>query len=252
LTSEEEISFKHLTHFLRKYDKFLIAPKGLDVSFPDFRIKYFSKKYFGSALAHCRLLLSRMFYETFSEYKFILLYHLDSLVFSDQLTEWCEMDFDYIAPPWVKHPDARYAGLTLEDRVGSGGFSLRKIESFLKVIDSPVYTDDPAEHWRKFYGSKPAHVKVLNFPKRILKHVRIFNSARWEMSKYKMGDDGWYARRAKHYYPEFNIAPLDVALRFGFECVPRYCYEKNNFTLPFGCHAWNVYDREFWEPFLLR
>ena len=41
------------------------------------------------------------------------------------------------------------------------------------------------------------------------------------------------------------------ALEFSFELAPRYCFMMNGRRLPFGCHAWFRYDREFWEPFLL-
>jgi hypothetical protein len=47
------------------------------------------------------------------------------------------------------------------------------------------------------------------------------------------------------------IAPLEVALRFAFEANPRICYEMNNYEIPFGCHAWEKYDKEFWLPYLL-
>lgn len=81
---------------------------------------------------------------------------------------------------------------------------------------------------------------------------RGFNNVRWELSRWHLpSEERFIANRAIHYYPAFKIAPLEVALRFAFECVPRYCFEKNNFTLPFGCHAWAKYDREFWEPYLL-
>jgi hypothetical protein len=72
------------------------------------------------------------------------------------------------------------------------------------------------------------------------------------MSKYKSNEDQFFANRAIHYYPEFKISSVETALRFAFECVPRYCFALNNYTLPFGCHAWHKYDREFWEPYLLK
>ena len=94
LTSDEEISFRHLLHYLGKYDKYLVVPKNLQVDFPGFGIKRFDNRFFGSLAAHTKLVLSPRFYKAFSDYKFILIYHLDSLVFSDQLTDWCEMDYD--------------------------------------------------------------------------------------------------------------------------------------------------------------
>ena len=253
LTPEEEVSMRHLLHFLGKYDKYLVVSKTLQVKFPGFGTKRFDDKFFGSAAAHSKLLLSPIFYKAFIDYRFILIYHLDALVFSDQLTQWCEMDFDFIGAPWIKHEEAPYAGNpTYEGKVGNGGFSLRKIESFLKVIYSQTYSIDPSEYWHMFYASKPRYIQYLNFPKKILKRLRICNNAKWEMYRYKKNEESFWANRAKHYYPGFKIASVEVALRFAFECVPRYCFEENGFVLPFGCHAWHYYDREFWEPYMLK
>ena len=118
LTPEENISLRHLKHFLGKYDKYLVAPKNLQFNIPGFRIKRFNNEFFGSAAAHSKLLLSSAFYKAFVEYQFILIYHLDSLVFSDQLTQWCERDFDFIGPPCIKHEEAPYTGFPLYEGKG--------------------------------------------------------------------------------------------------------------------------------------
>jgi hypothetical protein len=253
LTPDEEISFRHLVRFLGKYDKFLVVPQSLKVDYPGFRIMRFPNKFFGSAAAHMQLMLSRKFYQTFQGYKYILLYHLDALVFSDQLMQWCETDFDYIGPPFLTCPDSPWVKMP---RVGNGGFSLRKIESFLKVIDSPRYAVEPAQYWKTFCALKPKYVQYLNLPRKYLKYLHVCNSARWEMSRLHRvewrHEDHFWSDRAINYYPEFRVASVDLGLRFAFEVAPRHCFERNNYTLPFGCHAWPRYDRSFWEPYLLK
>jgi len=252
-TPDEEISFRHVMHFLSKYDKYLVAPDGLAVERESFGIEYFNKRFFGSLQAHTKLMLSPEFYERFNQYKYLLLYHLDSLVFSDELIQWCEKGYDFIGPPWIKFDGAPYSGITeIENKVGNGGFSLRKIESFLKVIYSKKYSIEPSEYWQETYASKEKYKQLINLPKKLLKHVKVFNNARWEMSRCVYNEDIFWTSRASHFYPEFNIAPLEIALRFAFECGPRICFEKTDQTLPFGCHAWHKYDREFWEPHLLK
>jgi hypothetical protein len=84
LTPEEEISKRQLIHHLNHYDKFMLVPESFEVEFPGFKNIHLNQKYFGSLEAHNRLLLSEIYYEIFSKYEFILVYHLDSLVFSDQ------------------------------------------------------------------------------------------------------------------------------------------------------------------------
>jgi len=174
-------------------------------------------------------------------------------VFSDQLEHWCGRNCDFIGPPWVKHKDAPYYGMkSYENRVGNGGFSLRKGSSFLKVFDSTRKAIDPDEYWKQFYAHRPLRERIRHYPKKIVMGSRRFNNSRWEMDRWERNEELFIVNRASYYYPEFSIAPLEDALRFGFECVPRYCYELNDNRLPFGCHAWERYDREFWEPFLLK
>ncbi len=47
---------------------------------------------------------------------------------------------------------------------------------------------------------------------------------------------------------KFRVAPIDIALKFSFEQDVRQCFLKNNSQLPFGCHAWEKYDFDFWRP----
>ena len=70
------------------------------------------------------------------------MYHLDALVFSDQLAEWCDTDLDYIGPPWINCEDSPWV---TRPRVGNGGFALMKVASFLEVFRSRRLSEDPDE-----------------------------------------------------------------------------------------------------------
>ena len=252
LTPSEEVSLKHLRHYLGKYDKYIVVPDTLDFRLPDFVVKPFADRYFGSAEAHKQLLFSTEYYQAFADYEFILTYHLDALVFSDELEAWCECGYDFIGPPWVIHDDAPYAGnKEYEGRVGNGGFSLKRVDSFLKVLNSDRYAIDPEEYWKKHYAGSSLASRIYNFPRKLRMTSHRYNNAKWELARWDKSEELFIANRAVHYYPEFKIAPFDVALRFGFECVPEYCYELNGHKLPFGCHAWERYDRKFWEQYML-
>lgn len=253
-TEDEQISLRHLRHFLGHYDKYAIAPPGLDVDLPDFTILRFDDHYFGSAQNHKRLLFSPVFYRAFSGYEFLLTYHLDALVFSDQLLTWCERGFDFIGPPWVKHPDAPYAGMThIEGRVGNGGFSLKRVSSFLKVLCSTRRAVEPRDHWRHVRAqAKSLRAQAKGALEYVLLHSSRYNNAQWEVARWRKNEELFWDRRAKHYYPDFRIATVEEALPFGFEAVPEYCFELNGHRLPFGCHAWPKYNRAFWEPFLIK
>ncbi len=61
----------------------------------------------------------------------------------------------------------------------------------------------------------------------------------------KAHEDLFWASRDSE---KFRVAPMDVALAFAFEQDVRQCFEMNQKKLPFGCHAWEKYDFEFWKP----
>jgi uncharacterized protein DUF5672 len=255
LTADEEISLRHLEHFLGKYDKYLVAPEGRSFARPGFETTFFPRKYFGSASAHGRLQFSEGFYARFEAYKYILMYHLDSLVLSDQLAKWCETGLDLIGPPWLPSDDSPWVK---RPQVGNGGFALMKIESFLNVIRSERRGVDPDEFWREFCAANPPHRQWMHLPRKYLKRLRMFNNVRWEMRGWCARTDGtgnvdyFWANEAIKYWPQFRIASVEQGLEFAFEVAPRMCFEMNHHRLPFGSHAWARYDRGFWEPYLLQ
>lgn len=247
LFPDEEISLRHLTHYLGHYDKYLIVPEELEIYIPGFELARFGVQYFGSAAANTQLMLSPQFYERFLAYEYIFIYHLDALVFSDQLEAWCDAGYDYIGPPWFPADDMPWV---TEPGVGNGGFCLRKVESCLKVLNSSAYRLDPDVYWQRV-KKKPLSEQLIRYPQKYLKKVRYLNNIRREIDQFDNNEDLFWWNRATHYYPEFKFAPIDVAMRFAFEGEPRQCYEQIGNQLPFGCHAWPKYDRAFWEQFLL-
>ncbi len=251
LTDDEKVSFRHLRHYLSAYDTYLIAPTGMHIALPGCRVRPFDDQFFGSVAANRRLMLSRSFYEAFADYEFILIYHLDALVFSDGLDAWCDLEYDYIGAPWLKsvfEPVSREAGFA---SVGNGGLSLRRVSSMLGVLKSRRYAVDPWANWAKRITGQPLSKRVLGVPRALAKWVGPLNNIRGEIAGVEYNEDLFWSHRATWYDPSFKIAPIEVALRFAFEEEPRYCFEQNRRRLPFGCHAWQKYDREFWEPHTL-
>jgi len=248
LTADEAISLRQLVHILGRYDRYFVAPDGLDVPGGDFGVKRFARRFFGSAQAHTRLMLSRGFYRAFEEYDYVLLYHLDALVLQDRLEEWCAAGFDYIGPPWLPCDDSPWVKVA---RVGNGGFSLRRVQSFLRVLDSRRLAQNPDEYWERFVASRPRPLRYANVWRRYLKRIRLFNGVRWQIRRWNQNEDHFWSEHAVHYDPAFKVASPEQGLRFAFEVAPRLCLELNGGELPFGCHAWPRYDRAFWEPYLV-
>jgi hypothetical protein len=50
--------------------------------------------------------------------------------------------------------------------------------------------------------------------------------------------------------PFFRRPKAKEALHFAFEMEPRKAYKMTNHKLPFGVHAWEKYDAEFWKEWI--
>lgn len=248
----EEAAFRHVRRYLGSWPIYAVMPASHRGEYPGLIPQRFPDRYFGSPRAHARLLLSPRFYRAFLGYDYILVHHLDALVFNDRLREWCQAGYDYIGPPWLISPDTPHI---TEEKVGNGGFSLRRVRSFLRVLRSRRYFVNPDEYWRRFAARSHPVVRLLNAPRRVLKRLVLFNDVRWHVRWALRGgvhEDRFWAEYATHYDPSFRIAPVDVALRFAFEAEPRRSYERIGRQRPFGAHRWQRFDRAFFEPWLLQ
>lgn len=264
LLPEEEVSLKHLRHYLGHYDKYVQVSDNLDVEWEGFTTVKLSKKLYPHYELYNTRLKSKAFYSLFSDYEYILIYQLDCLVFSDQLLQWCEKGYDYIGAPWF-HVDVQGANVNYVFKaVGNGGFSLRNVQSSLKVLDA--YHQWDARAGRIFRSCKRfaegihrKTEKLLAYGKKafyapLSKHYH--DLFLYSIESSAVAEDRFWAYEANQYYPDFKIAPFEEALAFSFEGFPRHCYKLNGNQLPFGCHAWfkkgHWYDRGFWEEFLLK
>ena len=256
LDHDEQISFRHLQEYLGAFDKFQVSPENLNVELKGFHVRRFRDEFFHSTATYSALLISPEFYRAFSQYQYILLYQLDCLVFSYNLLDWCASDFDYIGAPWFSEAGADFVE---ESAVGNGGLSLRKVQSFLKVLETPGADSEMEKYRDAMCAALPWYRQVFCLPYKLRKWLRlsvtegedIVNETGPVAAGRRLNEDCFWSFRARDYYPEFKIAPVKEALSFSFEMAPRRCFELNGKRLPFGCHAWSKYDRRFWEPFLL-
>lgn len=162
----EEISLKRLRkvlvddkmnvgvwHEMKDYSPvYLVCPKGLDTSEYekiynvgdkeiDLKKVEFDPKYFESTATYSQLCISYDFYNSFSEYEYMLIYQLDCYLFEDKIDEWCNKGYDYIGGPilstdcgWDTVKESQ-KGKQWQPYVGNGGLSLRKISTFKEVTD---------------------------------------------------------------------------------------------------------------------
>jgi hypothetical protein len=228
LTKAEESSLRQCLKVLAAYPTYVIKPENLQIDtmqqqYPLLKFRSFDDKYFKSIAGYNELLVSRSFYESFSDYDYMLIYQLDAYVFRDELREWCAKGYDYLGAPGLE-PDALsklpaeawedYARVLGQNRpVLNGGLSLRRISAMIRYL----------RIYNLFYTRWPGNEdKLFSLDARRLAPLKYF----------------------------IKLPVWQEALSFSFEKSPAASYEINNRQLPFGCHAWERYDPEFWKPFI--
>ena len=114
--------------------------------------------FFTSVSSYSRLMLSKQFYQDFRNYEYLLVYQLDCLVFADHLEQWCNQGYDYIGAPLFRvkgQPESGFSGAC------NGGFSLRKVNSFLQVLESPRYVTEPVSFLADVFHQPFVEVRPL-------------------------------------------------------------------------------------------
>lgn len=261
LSAEEEISLRHLRKYLGGFDRYIIGLQSLPKAFSDFKLRRFPVHCFKNRYTYNRLLMTAPFYRAFAKYEYILIYQLDCLVFASNLEEWCRKGWDYVGAPWLNNTEEPTLGFS---RVGNGGLSLRRVRSALAVLRSKHPIRDPRElggeagRMRFIYDRlKPASQlkRAVCGVKTLLHRYGYHNNVRWlaqNLANVDFNEDLFWSFEASRFVADFRIPMPLEALDFSFELAPRYCFEANSARLPFGCHAWAKYDRDFWQPFLLK
>ncbi|WP_281337303.1 DUF5672 family protein [Flavobacterium eburneipallidum] len=238
----EEKSFLQCMKVLGNYEIVLVQPEGLDNSFitanfDGIIVESFPKYYFQNIEGYNKLLLSPLFYERFLDSEYILIYQLDAFVFNDELSMWCQKEYDYIGAPWIA-TEYNTVGMKIVNAIsslfdsekkkerkqiffktGNGGFSLRKVSSHYKIV-------------------KEQETFISDFLSADKKKIYAIEDVFWSL-------------KAIEFNENFRIPDYKEALGFAIDRKPKIALALNNNQLPFGCHGINkpkVID--FWKPIL--
>ncbi len=226
---------------LSGYPHILLKPIGLDITdiiseLPPHEVVEVSDEWIGKKngiAGYNKMMLSKEFYQLFDDSEYILICHLDAWIFRDELSAWCSKGYDCIAPTWIRRKvydlpllstyfslkklltkkDGKIIKEDIYNKVGNGGLSLRKVDSFIN-------------------GCQQYKNTIERF---IQKRHHLSNE-----------DVFWAIVPTSFSYPT-----LDEALAFGFDTNPSYCLKQTNGALPFGCHSWNkprYY--KFWKQYI--
>ena len=249
LKNFEKKSLENNIAILKNHDIYFVAPNRLSNNSKfseltknyNLKVEFFNDKYFNDNAGYNKLLITKSFYERFLNYDFMLICQLDVIVFSDELDNWINKKYDYIGAPWFSN----HNGKLKIDSSGNGGFSLRNIKKSIEVLTSKkLYFN-----LEKFSNtSLRVGLKYLLLIKLLNKsYFRFLNPVKIVTFLYSGTEDYFWVFLAKFFVKDFVLPEPEVALKFSFEMYPKHCFELNNQNLPFGCHAWQKYDRAFWE-----
>ena len=255
LTDDERISFIRKLDILGKHGIMLVCPEGLDtvvyeqlagsrgVSLAHER---FEEVFFQGTSGYNRLLLSPLFYMRFSNYDYLLICQLDAYVFRDELMSWCQKGYDFLGPPLFddEHPVIGLEGM----KVGNGGFSLRKVQTYIDYFQSRKHVFSPGQIARRISLWKKPHTRLF---------VWLFMCLGWRnkpvsiAARYRYNEDIFWSLYLEDSRFQLKKPAPEEALSFAFERFPKELYEFAGRHLPFGCHGWRRYEyEEFWKDYI--
>lgn len=249
MSEAESFSFFTTLATLGSHDIFVIGPRRLRDYFlklrgetdQAFEVRVFGDKCFSGVVGYNRLLKSRAFYETFANYKYILIVQTDALVLADQLSAWCDRGYSYIGAPLFLGYETPMEPLTFTEG-GNGGFSLRKVRDFIRVLSYPRYIPDTLSSLTR---GPPGIRRLLRW----IKH-RWLQAYSFQPLQPQLNEDLFWSTLVPKRCKFFTVPAPQEAVPFAFEVAPDFLYKLNGHRLPFGCHAWEKYNPQFWRKVL--
>ena len=218
----ERFSLDYSLAALAGRDVRFIAPQRLDRSYyaehyAGIPFQLFDSPYLESIPEYNRLLLSKEFYQRFSDHEFMLILQTDAIVLRDELDFWCGQPFDYVGASW---PDGYelfvHVGLFEGDYgkrvkvgVGNGGLSLRRVRQCIALLEE--------------------FEVAVNVFDRSGSSEDLFFSVMGSLSG------------------NFVVPNEITASRFSLELTPSYYFHVNGGCPPMGGHAWWKYEPTFWQ-----
>lgn len=218
---DEERCVHKYFQVLKGEDIYFILPEGLDKSwyesiFPEAKYKTYADKFFKGIAGYNRLMLDTAFYESFSDYEYMLIAQPDAILMKEEnmISYFCSMGYDYFGAPWdpprriwewakVKRDIPSKGKIICCKKegivMGNGGFSLRKIDKTIALIKE--------NSWRKIY---------------------------WFI---KRNEDIFFGVFGRDNNVDFKPASVEAGFIFAREYDIKENLENGN--VPFGVHGWS-------------
>jgi hypothetical protein len=226
-----EVFNGHIIHFIAPH-RLRLEIEGNQVDLLNaFPITYFADSHFESVLSYSRFLLQPDIYERFSDFDFLLICQTDVYVLYDDLSRWLSSNYDYIGAPLMRKDKKSDQ---LRAYAYNGGFSLRRISSFLRVINEMGF---------RYNRFKDLHHIEANLQKTLASYWRNGLWFNYPISPFnpKMNEDMIWSALIPRRFPFFNVAPLEMAVQFCQETHISALQLKFG-QLPMAIHRWLDYE----------
>lgn len=148
----------------------------IDKFFIKYKKIFFNKSFFKSTLTYNKLCSSIEFYKEFTDYKYILICHLDTYVNYNNINKYIKLDYSYIGAPSAYKSIFNKKKLTRVKLFCKGGFCLRKVSHFLTVLKSNKLKIPISKYI--FYDFIKSRKNLFNFIKLIFKTFRQYSCPR--------------------------------------------------------------------------
>lgn len=214
----EKLSFWQCIEVLGRHPIILVVPQSLNTTYYEalvavpMLVERFPDEFFKNVASYSKLLLSASFYDRFLQHEYILLYQLDAWVFRDELAYWVAKQYDYIGAPWLEAPPIP---------------SNRK-----PIINLSRRLARKVGNGGLSLRKVSSHIKWSPWVRFIFYFLPKNEDMIWTL------------------FVPFKKPQAEEALHFAFERLPRKSFELTNRQLPFGCHAWQKYQYDFWQHYI--
>ncbi len=242
LTYYERLSLNRTLLILQRYDFVFVKSNSFRPDFDaiiqnknvlrQYTVENFEDHFFQSVKGYNKLLISEGFYERFRHKKYMLICQLDVYIFRDELLDWMNKGFDYLGSPWPASEIHQLQKTHLKRK-------LKYIRNVMKVVNFLFFN-------KRDYTIGNGGLSL----RKVRKCLSFLRSHSGYATKWKANEDVFWSMLAPILNPFFRIPNLKQGLGFAFESDPSYFYRLNQNRLPFGTHAWEKHEPEFWQPLI--
>jgi len=237
LSDVERISLKTIKKHFDNEVKFLVTFEGNPLRIEGFNNVYFKKSFFENIRGYNLLCNSSEFYRQFTDFEYILICQLDVIVLKNCIDKFIKKKVSYIGAPAAKKSpfDRSRKKLWSLRYFCNGGFSLRNVNLFIKVLESNTIKS-PFKFYVIYECLKSGFLKFFYlYLKTIFTNKR--PKGEYFAKNLYVNKDTFWTYFAILFHNEFKLPSSKESLSFCFDGNPNFFYKLNENQLPMALHG---------------